>query len=175
MADFGISEGIALAGVVASVATASAAAIAQNNQAKFQEDTANNNATAAQQQAAYENQLNQINLEKTLGAEQATMGQGGVTGGSGQDITYNTLVMGKLDQLATTYQGNVRSTAEGNSAALDQAEGQNALTSGLVSVAGSGASGYAKVSSINNSQAGVGATFDSDEDEFAAQQEGAGQ
>lgn len=154
---YGVPETIAIVGTAVAAASTAASAVAANNTAQFNADVATNNAKAANDQATYENQLKQIQLEKTLGAEQAQMGLAGVTGGSGEDLQYNTLVMGKFDQLATTYQGQLRGNQQNSQAMLDQMGGQSALTSGMLSAAGGAMSGAAKAGSFGDSESGVGA------------------
>lgn len=160
MADFGISEGLALAGTVASVAAAGAGAIAANQSAQYNAQVANNNAQAALDQAKYANSLKQIQLEKTLGTERAAAGASGVTGQSQEDVEYNSLVMGKYDQLATTYEAKVQATRSQSEAQLDSLSGSNALTSGAVTALGAAASGGAKVYGYSAASSGVGAQPD---------------
>jgi hypothetical protein len=167
MADFGISEGIALAGVISSVAAAGvgvASSVAQSNAqqqaANYNAQVAQNNATAATQQATYANQLKQIQLEQTIGKETAAAGASGIEGGSVNDVEYNSLVMGKLDQQATTYEGQIGATRNLDEAGLDSLQGANAATSGNLSALGAVVGGASKVASQTSTFEGTGAQPD---------------
>jgi hypothetical protein len=155
MADFGISEGLVLAGTLASVAAAGTGAAASVQSANYNKQVANNNAQAALDQANYANTLKQMQLEKTMGAEQAAAGASGVSGDSLDSVEYNTLVMGKYDQLATTYEAKVQATRAQSEAQLDGLQGQNAISNGVVSALGSAARGASKGYNYSQQTAGV--------------------
>jgi hypothetical protein len=68
--------------------------------------------------------------------------------------------MGKYDQLATTYIGNVQATRNQSEAQLDQMATQTALTSGLFGATGDVLSGYANSQKYSQSSQGYGAQSD---------------
>ena len=158
----GISEAALIAGTVVSVAAAGAGAAASYQSAQYNSKVAANNAQAATDQANYTTSLKQIQLEKTLGQERAAAGASGVTGGSSDDVTYNSLVQGKYDQLATTYQAKVAGTRDASEEQLDQMQGNNALVSGGISALGAATKGYSQYSGIQSNTAGVGEQPDFD-------------
>lgn len=156
----GISEAAIIAGTVVSVAAAGAGAIAASQSASYNKQVANNNAQAAMDQATYANSLKQIQLEKALGSEQAAAGQSGVTGDSLDTIEYNTLVMGKYDQLATTYEAKVQATRSESEADLYGMQGSNAMTSGGLTALGAAVGGAGKYENYSQATQGVGAQPD---------------
>lgn len=145
-----------IAGSVAAVAGTAASAMAQYQSAQYNKKVDENNAQAALDQAGYANTLKQVQLEKTIGQERAAAGASGIVGGSSENVEYNSLVMGKLDQLATSYEGNVAANRNQSEAQLSGMQGANSLSGGAISGVGTALTGASKYYQYSSASEGVG-------------------
>ncbi len=168
MADFGITEYLAIAGIAASVAgtAASVSAAQQAGQAnaaalQYQAQVAKNNQDIANQLAdratlAGESQVDTKRLQTAniIGGELASEAASGldVNKGSAVDVRSSAAEMGELDALTirnnaamTAYGYKTQGLSYGSQAQLDQAGSQNALTAGNLNAFSSLAGGASSV------------------------------
>ncbi len=143
----GIEEGVAIAGVVASVASA-AAAIYQGQQASsaanYNAELAAQNATAATQQSQQDAMLAQAQSTQQLGAVAAAYGGSGVTNeGSALDVLSSSASNAELTRQTILYQGQVKAAGYQDEEALDAAQASNDATGGYFTAMGVLAKGAA--------------------------------
>lgn len=145
MADFGVTEGIALAGVAVSVATAAAAGAAQYSSAKYNQQAAENNATAATQQAALDAGQKAEEGQQLLAKQAATASADGVDVNSGSllDVEEDSSVNNEMQQQLIKYRGQVNANQDYAQAGLDSLQANNAIFGAGVSAAGGIAQGAA--------------------------------
>jgi hypothetical protein len=169
MADFGITEYIAIAGVAASVAGTAASVAAAQQQAeaqagslRYQAQVAKNNQSIAEGLAtratqAGESQVSQKRAQTAavIGGQLAGQAAGGldVNKGSAVDVRSSAAELGELDAL--TIRSNAENTAFGYKtqglnfgaqAAVNEATAQNALTAGNLNAFTSLAGGASSIS-----------------------------
>lgn len=155
MADFGITEGLAVAGIVASAAGAGVAymgqqqaASAQSEASKYNAEVAANNqkmadtaAATAKQQGVIDQQAKANQEAMLVGQQKAGLAANGVDVGSGSalDLLSDTKAAGMLDQL--TIANNAARTSAGftnqginyaNQANIDKAASDAALQGGAL-------------------------------------------
>ena len=144
MATYGaaIGAGVSVLGTVMN-------AIGQSNAADYNAKIASNNAAEARYQGQKAQELQDQQARQKMGLMVANYGSSGVSSDSGSplDILGQSAAQAKLDNLNIGYNANLKASGYDNTAALDTAQGNNALTSGLLSAVGQGASGYAKYKS----------------------------
>lgn len=147
-----------IAGTVAAIAGTAYTAVSASKAANYNQQVAKNNAQAASDSASFTNTLKERNLEQVLGAQRAAAGASGLSTESPSldSVTYDTIVQGKFDQLATTYAAKTQQNAQLSQAQLYGSQGQTALTSGLVGGLGQAASGGSKYYNYTQSQSGTG-------------------
>lgn len=169
MADFGVTEGLAVAGIAASAAGAGVAylgaqstAAAQSNADKYNAEVSANNQTmanqaavTAQQQGAVQQQQKAYQEDVLIGQQKAGFAANGIDVGSGTavDLMSDTKAAGELDQLSIT--NNAARTAQGfqnqgisyqNQAAADEASSAATLQAGALKGASSLITGAGQVS-----------------------------
>lgn len=181
MADFGVTEYLAVAsiasaavGTVASVAAAQQQAESQAGAARYQAQVAKNNQDVANQLAAQAGQEGEAQVSRKrlqtaaiIGSQQAAQAASGldVNKGTALDVRSSAAELGELDALT------IRNAAEkqafgykqaglsyGAQAQLDQATAENALTAGNINSFASLAGGVSSVSDkwLRYKNAGVG-------------------
>ena len=140
-----IATAIEVVAVVAALASAGtgayaaqASAQAQQQSAKFNAAVANNNATAAAQQAAYEADRIKSRNRVILAQGRANFLKSGVdVSGSASDVLMDSAIQGELDKQAAIYTGRVTSGSNLAQAMLDRMRGNYARTAGDIGTAGS--------------------------------------
>jgi len=159
MADFGISEiamGMMAASTAVGVIGTLSGASAQSAQLEQQKQMAEQNARLAKEQAEYNATVKQRTLNQVLGKQKAALAASGVTGGSSEDVEYDSLLQGTLDSLMTKWQGDVQATNYKNQASGFKASASNAMTGGLLSAVGTAIRGAGETYSIYNNATGYG-------------------
>lgn len=136
-----ILGGLAVVGAAVSAYGAYSSGQAQKSAANFNAQVAQNNATAARQQAAADAAQISIRNRRLAGSQVAEQGAAGVSGGSADDVIYDSAVQGELNRLTTLYKGNVKAGADDSQSQLDRAQASYAGTAGEISAGGSILSG----------------------------------
>jgi len=143
MATYGaaIGAGVSAIGMISN-------GINQSNTADYNAQVASQNAEIARQQGVAAQTAQAQQAKQKIGLMIASYGSSGVSGDAGSplDILGQSAAQAKLDNLNIGYNANLKATGFDNTATLDKAQGDNALTSGILSAVGQGASGYAKYS-----------------------------
>jgi succinyl-CoA synthetase alpha subunit len=143
----------ALAGTAVSIVGQKRAAKSAKQSAEFNAEVAANDAKAAQQSAAFEaKQIRRRNLLR-LGSQRAIGAKSGIdidSGGSLDDVIFDSSIQGELEAQATEYSGRVAqgraisrgqiALFEGQSAA--DAANLGALGAGISGIGGAAATGY---------------------------------
>jgi hypothetical protein len=153
MADFGVTEAIAVVGLLGSVAGGVTAGVAAKQSGDYQAAVARNNATIADQKASYDAQAaaaqehdqdlrSRQELGK-IGAIQAASGLD-VNSGSQKDVITGSQQLARLNTLRTGTAGAFAVASDKNQsqdftsqAQFAQATGDNALTASLISTGAS--------------------------------------
>ena len=169
MCDFGISESIAIAGIVAALASTAVSITAGMQQSKTQQamynyqaeqDRANAkvaemNAKNERQSGLEEARLQRLKTLSAIGSQQAGMAANGIdiTQGTALDTIEDTATMGELDALMTMYNSERnainferQATNFNNQANLDIIAGQNARKAGTINAIGTGLQGISDIS-----------------------------
>lgn len=180
MADFGVTEYLALASLAASAVGAAASAAGAEQQGKansamyaYQAQVAQNNQVIANQLAAQATQAGEANVDTkrlqtagVIGSELAAQGASGldVNKGSNVDVRSSAAELGELDALTirnnaarTAYGYQVQGLNYGAQASLNTAGSQSALTAGNLQAFTSLAGGAGSVSEkfLRFNQAGL--------------------
>lgn len=160
MADFGITEGLLLAGTVLSVASTGLATYSAVSQADYNKKVANANAQASLDQANYSAQRLRERNQRTLGSQRANAAAHGLAldSGSYNDIMTDSSIQGELDVQAELYKGRIGAARQYNEANLDTMRGNSALASGIVSGTGSAVGGANKIYNANTLTSSTSAT-----------------
>jgi murein L,D-transpeptidase YcbB/YkuD len=153
MADFGITEFLAIASAATAATGALAAGQAQSASYAGQANALNYNAEIAKQNAAatYEQtnaaeDLQRRNTRLALGRQAAAIGQSGIdpTSGSSLLVAKDSATAGELDALTMRYKGDLTARGYSQQSVVDATEAQNATnnskaarTSGYLGAAGS--------------------------------------
>lgn len=135
MADFGITEVLA----IASAATAATGAIAQGNAASasyagqanalnYNAEIAKQNATVTYEATNAQEEQQRRNTRLALGRQAAAIGQSGVdpTSGTSLLVAKDSATQGELDALNTRYKGDLTARGYSQQAVVDATEAQNA-------------------------------------------------
>jgi hypothetical protein len=137
---------LAAVGTAVSVAGAMSAADAQAQQQEYNAMVARNAATAAQQQAQQNAEIQQRQAKQQLGAISAGFGASGVDlDGSALDVLASSASNAELDRQNILYRGSLEAAGYGDESSLDAARAGNAQTAGLTGAAGLLLSGGSKV------------------------------
>jgi hypothetical protein len=102
-------------------------------QGKFQAAVAENNATAARQQAAFQEARQREEVERGLAAQRVRFGKSGaLAAGSALDVSADRAVAGELAALSTRRSGELQAQSHGNQATLDRFKGSSAMDSAML-------------------------------------------
>lgn len=124
----------------AAMATVSAVSQAQQQKsaAKYNQQVAENQAIASRQQAASNAEMQKRSAAKKIGSMQATYAASGVSvEGSALDVLEESARNSELDRQNILYGGELRAMGSESTASLEKSRGDNAMTSGYLSAAGS--------------------------------------
>lgn len=119
---------------VSAVAGAGGALYAGEQQRKassYNAAVADQNARAAEDKAAYDEQMHRERIRKILSSQRAEYGQSGVSMDSGSPLLTmeDTAGQGELDALAIRYGGDIQAAQQRSSATLSKMQGKSAQTS----------------------------------------------
>ena len=145
-----LTMGLIAAGTALSAGGALQQGLAQSAASKYNAKIAENNATAAQQQADFSEKLQRERSARALASQRVAIGKSGVTReGSALDVLAESAAEAEMDARAIRYGGELESNAYRAQAALDKHSAKmakmggyigagTALFSGLTSMAQSG-------------------------------------
>lgn len=151
-----VAVGITAAGTAASVGGAVYAGVAAKQQADYEADVANANATNAQNQAKVQEQQYRAQAAQKEGAVRAAYGAAGVTGqGSPLDILGAQSLAQEQDALLIRARGQSQANAYQEQAAAAGMRGQASLIGGGLNAAGAGLSGAGRTSILAGSGGGM--------------------
>lgn len=154
MADFGIGEAIAIAGIAASAAGTAVSVYsqyaqgqAQQKAAKYNQRANENAAQTAQQEATAHANLQRESYRRVIATNRAVTGSAGVeeTSGSPLMVASDNARQAELNALMTEYGGKVRSTAFQNQAELYKMRAESAGPAGLLNAGSTLLSGAAQL------------------------------
>jgi hypothetical protein len=110
----------------------------QKSAAKYNQKVAENQAIAARQQAASNAEMQRRSSAKKIGSMQAAYAASGVSlEGSALDVLEESARNAELDRQNILYGGELRAMGSESTAALEKSRGDNAMSSGYLSAAGS--------------------------------------
>lgn len=129
---------IMIAGAAMSAVSQMQQAQAARSQTKYSAAVAANNATAARQQAAFQEAREREQFDRTLATQRVRFGKGGVTAeGTALDVNADRAVSGELEALKIRRSGLLQSQSYSNQATLDNMRGSAALASGMLNAGSS--------------------------------------
>lgn len=148
----GLGTALQALGVVASAGASVAGGISANNVAQHNAKIAENNATAARQQAAYEADIQRGRQRQIIGAQRAAGAASGldITQGTPVAVLGDTAKAGEMDILARLYSGESAASAYENDAQNFRAGGKAQRTAGFINAGTSLLSGFGKMAVARN-------------------------
>ncbi|SRR6266576_4449028 len=134
------------AGAYSAVATSNA----QHDAAKFNAAVAQNNATAASQQAEFAAEQIRTKNRRIIAAGRANLAASGVTeSGSATDLLMDSSIQGELNAASAIYTGRVTSGAQSAQSQLEESRASWARTAGAIGVGSSILGGLSYATSIS--------------------------
>jgi len=129
----GIEEAAAIAAIVAAAAGTAMTAVQSSNQAKYNAQVADNEATARQQEADYQTQQVKDRARRLLSTQRAQVGASGLDlEGSPLLVMEETAGQSELDALMIQHSATADEAKLRSQAAIDRMDSGNYLASGLV-------------------------------------------
>ncbi|PKN37682.1 MAG: hypothetical protein CVU62_08125 [Deltaproteobacteria bacterium HGW-Deltaproteobacteria-2] len=130
----GLETGLAVAGIVASVAGTLITASQQSDMSNYNAAVANQNAEAIEDKAAYDAKMHNQEVRKMLATQRSLYGKSGVSSEEGSPLLVmnDTVKQGAMDALAIRYGGDVEAAKQRSAANLYKMEGKNIKTAGAI-------------------------------------------
>lgn len=147
LAGAGIGSIIQGLGVAASAFGAIAGGIQSQRVSEYNAKVAENNASAEQQRAAFDANIQRDRVRQVVGSQRAAGAANGldITSGTPVAVLGDTAKAGELDVLARLYAGDSAAVAYRNDAARFRAEGKAQRTAGFINAGTSLISGFGQM------------------------------
>lgn len=144
----GATSAIAIVGAGMSMVSSFQQGMAQSQAAKFNANMANQNASLAISSSQAAAKQHQIQAEIAIGSQRANYAASGVSiQGSGLDVLQASAKQAELARQTILYNGKVQANQYKSQAALDRAQGDNAMFAGISGGIAKGLLSYATISS----------------------------